>query len=554
MVSETHYLQSILPSLPTEIGAKIRNWCISGGPPNESVFENLVRFLCGAEHSSGASKGIYEQWSEKQATTRTLLSSLTTTPSDKKRARDDDNDELDADSQQSSNKRQRVPPQLTETDTGEPLITLHALSVTSPIRKKVDITIHKNVIKFTNPTTDAVEGSIPVSSMKRAFIVPTRGKSKPHWTVIILSSDIPDRGKPTPGSSTDNQQLIFGTDATCTSNFSTTTYPNATSHNTKLAKGTSTLPSLREFLSHLAIPIIEPTVDVFKSACPGIGGNAGVGGIPGVEAHRAAKPGNLWFSKDGILWGESKPCEFWSVADLISKTEGLRMVGGGRTCSVVLTRRSNSAEDISDDEEDVGEETEFGMIDGKEREGINEWVRNHRHLFGGNHKDKTTSEENPPPVQPTGPLTIRTLMDESDDEDGDFSARVSDLDGSERLSEESSSEEENEGSSEDEHNSGENLSVEEEDEDDEMDPAKHPLLQPGAMPRMSRAALDMVADIVENAFVSPKSEEDELDPAKHSLLQPGARPRVSRAALNKGVDIVENAFVSPKDEEDELDC
>ena len=447
-MASTHYLRSILPSLPTEIASKLRNLCSS--PANESVFENLVRFLSGAEHSPDASKDIYEQWYEKQATTRSVLSSLTPLSNlDKKRPRDEDQmEEEDADSQQSNTKRQRVPPQpeqLAELDSGEPLITLHAVSATSPIRKKVDITIHKNVIKFTNPTTHASEGSsISVSSMKRAFILPTRGKSKPHWTVIILSSDIPERGKPTPGSSSpDNHQLIFGTDATCASNFSITTYPDAMSHNTKLAKGTSTLPSLREFLSHLGIPVIEPTVDVFKSACPGIGSNAGIGGIPGVEAYRAAKAGNLWFSKDGILWGESKPCEFWPVTDLISKTEGLRIVGSGRTCSVILTRKSSSAEDDveEDDEDEVGEETEFGMVDAKEKESINGWVRNHCHLFG-NQRNKMISKEPPPKVQSSGPLTIQTLIGDSDDEDDDFSASVSDLDGSERLSEESSSEDE----------------------------------------------------------------------------------------------------------------
>ena len=503
MASETHYLRSILPSLPTEIALKLRNLCSS--PANESVFENLVRFLSGAEHSPDASKDIYEQWSEKQATTRSVLSNLT--PSlylDKKRPRDEDQMMEDADSQQ-SNKRQRMPaqPEPTELDSGDPLITLHALSATSPIRKKVDITIHKNLIKFTNPTTHALEGSISVSSMKRAFIVPTRGKSKPHWTVIILSSDIPDRGKPTPGSSSDNHQLIFGTDATCASNFSITTYPDAMSHITKLAKGTSTLPSLREFLSHLGIPVIEPTVDVFKSACPGIGSNAGVGGIPGVEAHLAAKAGNLWFSKDGILWGESKPCEFWPVTDLISKTEGLRLVGSGRTCSVILTRKS-SAEDIVDDEEDddVGEETEFGMVDAKEKEGISGWVRDHCHLFG-NQRNKTISKEQLPKVQYNGPLTIQTLAEESDEEDDDFSANVSDLDGSERLSEESSSEDEENGNeNENEHEQGSDADTEDvEDEVGYLDPGKHPLLRPGAMPRMTRAALEMAVGMVENDFV-----------------------------------------------------
>ena len=466
-MDSSHYLRSILPSLPTEIATKLRNLCSS--PANESVFENLVRFLSGAEHSPDASKDIYEQWSEKQATTRSVLSNLTPLSSlDKKRPRGEDRMDEDADSQQ-SNKRQRVPQPdqlIAELESGDPLITLHALSATSPIRKKVDITIHKNVIKFTNPTTQATEGSnISVSSMKRAFILPTRGKPKPHWTVIILSSDIPDRGKPIPGSSSDNHQLIFGTDATCASNFSITTYPDAMSHMTKLAKGTSTLPSLREFLSHLGIPIIEPTVDVFKSACPGIGSNAGVGGIPGVEAYRAAKAGNLWFSKDGILWGESKPCEFWPVTDLISKTEGLRVVGSGRTCSVILTRKS-SAEDIGDDgeDDDVGEETEFGMVDAKEKEGINGWVRDHRHLFG-NQRNKSKSKEQPLKVQSSGPLTIQTLTENSDDEDDDFSASVSDLDGSERLSEESTSEDDEENENESELEDGSDAVAEDLSED-----------------------------------------------------------------------------------------
>jgi len=246
-----------------------------------------------------------------------------------------------------------------------------------------------------------------------------------------------------------------------------------------------------------------------------IGSNAGIGGIPGVEAHHAAKAGNLWFSKDGILWGESKPCEFWPVADLISKTKGLRIAGSGRICSVILTRR-NRAEDIGDDEEDdVGEETEFGMIDAKEIESINEWVRSHRHLFG-NQRNKTISKEDLPKVQPAGPLTIRTLTEESDDEDDDFSASVSDLDGSEGLSEESSSEDDEENENESKHGSvdehGSDVDMEDRgDEDGELDPAKHPLLRPGAMPRMSRAALEMAVDIVENAFVGTAGQEDGED-------------------------------------------
>ena len=116
------------------------------------------------------------------------------------------------------------------------------------------------------------------------------------------------------------------------------------------------------------------------------------------------------------------------------------------------------------------------------------------HLFG-NQRGKTISKEDLPKVQPTGPLTIRTLTDESDDEDDDFSACVSDLDGCEGLSEESSSEDDEENENESKHGSvdehGSDVDMEDRgDEDGELDPAKHPLLRPGAMPPMSLKKFD----------------------------------------------------------------
>jgi hypothetical protein len=46
----------------------------------------------------------------------------------------------------------------------------------------------------------------------------------------------------------------------------------------------------------------------------------------------------------------------------------------------------------------------------------------------------------------------------------------------------------------------------------ELDPAHHPLLRAGAVPRMSKGARDMVVGIVEEAFMgSGGQEEDELD-------------------------------------------
>ncbi|CAA7262680.1 unnamed protein product [Cyclocybe aegerita] len=494
MASEMHYLRAIIPSLPTEIAAKIRSLCVTAA--NESLLENLVRFLAGAGHASDASVGIQEQWSEKQATTRTVLAGLRPTT---KRGREEGGD---TDSQQS--KRQRLSPATAPTNNGPPIFTLHAISATSPVRKKVDITIHENLIALTNPTSRALEASVPLSSIRRAFIVPTRGKSKPHWTVILLSSDVPDKGKPTPGFSSENLQIIFGLDATSASTFNTTTYAAGEPSAHTQPKGTSTLLSIKQFLSHLPIPTIEPSTDVFKSACTGSGSSAGVNGIPGVEAYRAAKAGNLWFSAQGILWGESKPCEFWAVGDLLGKMDGVRIAGAGRSFTVILTRRSTEGEDE--------EESEFGMVDGREREGVNEWVRNHWHLFGRTGSEEEGVSKPKPKVQNLGPMTIRTLQDESDDEDEDFETDVSSLDGSEALSSNENSTSDEGGSDEEDDNNG-NDGVKTED------PAKHPLLRPGAVPKMSKAALEMAVGIIEEDFAMGDSpdehdeleEEDELD-------------------------------------------
>lgn len=517
--SETHYLRFMMPSVPTEMASKIRQLCIQSA--NETLLENLVRFLIGAPHSQDASEDLRRQWTEKQNTTRSILSSLN--PSNRKRTRSDDESDIMTDHQLS--KRQRLTASSHETETpkdlGEPVFTLNSISTTSPVRKKVDITVHKNAIVFTNPSTKATEASVPVSCLNRTFIIPTRGKSKPHWTVILLSSDIPDnpKTKPPAGSMpSENQQIIFGLDANTTAAFTTTSYENNdTANSQKHAKNSPTLPHIQTFLSHLNLPVIFPSASTFKSACGGAlsGSSASVGGIPGIEAYRAAKAGNLWFSEEGILWGESKPCEFWAMKDLIGREDGVKIVGAGKTCTVVLTRRL-AKKDEENEGEDVGEEMEFGMVDSKEREPINAWVRNHRHLFGtdgessldgkGKGKEKEVVK---PKSLPGGPLTIRNLPDDSDDSDEEFVDGVSDLDGSEGTSDESSHDSNSDESDTDREEDNDALN----DDEEELDPAHHPLLRAGALPRMSKNVRNMVVGIVEEAFMGDpgRQEEDEED-------------------------------------------
>ncbi|KAF9007032.1 histone chaperone Rttp106-like-domain-containing protein [Cyathus striatus] len=485
--------------------SKLRTIC-NADAQAESILENFVRLIHGAECSSDSSSTLRDEWSVKQKTVRRVLNGLLSVNSDGKRPRDEDMSLVDG----QNAKRPRLSPPKDSAEDGQPLFTLHSISTTSPVRKKVDVTVHKSVIKMVNPSNQMLEAVVPLTAVRRAFLIPTRGKSKAHWTVVLLSTDIPNRGKASSASAQENPQVIFGLDATTASPLNITTYDaNGTPKTDIVPKGEAALPSIRTFLSHLGVEILEPCTDVFKSACVGAGNSAMSTGIPGIEAYRAAKAGSLWFMKEGILWGESKPCEFWSVEDLLGKSEGLRMIGSsGRTCTVILTRKNNS--DSNDDEdEDIGEETEFGMVDAREKEGINDWVRKHQHLFGKKNAVKDAKQKGLP-------LTIKQLGDESDASDEDFMIDSDELDysGSELSSdeEENGSDSGSDGDGEDAENS--EASGEDVDEEEELDPKHHPLLKAGTMPRMSRAAIDMAVGLVSQDLMGdePMSEaEDELE-------------------------------------------
>lgn len=454
-----------------------------------------------------ASAQTQQVWTTKQFEARKAIDALNPS-SIHKRAREDD----DAAEPQNGAKRQKVPDTLSAED-NPPLFCLHAISATSPVRKKVDITVHKSTITFTHPTTHAVEAVIPRSSLRRSFLVPTRGKQKPHWTVILLSSDAPERGKQTKDS---NPQVIFGLDATTSAAMSTTVYsPSSEPTKTTLAKGTEVLPSLRQFLAHVDLKLMQPTPEIFRSACAGnFGASASNGGVPGVEAYRAAKPGSLWFMKEGILWGEAKPCEFWAVEDLLGKEHGLKMISAtGRTCSVILSRKDTQVLEGDDSGEDIGIETEFGMVDGKEREGINEWVRQYRNAFG---KKPAQNGQASGSGLVTGVATTiaTTQLDESDASDESFNDADTDDGGS--TSSVSSDDEEghvSDAGSGAESKEGEETDGEGEDEDEEdLRPENHPLMRPGAMPKMSRAAIEAVVGMVNDDLMGGSSDgEDELE-------------------------------------------
>lgn len=420
-------------------------------------------------------------------------------------------------------KRQKT----TQDDTDDPpLFTIPAVSTTSPIRKKVNVTVHARSIRFTHPTTRVLESSIPLASITRTFLLPTRGKTKGHWTVVLLPTDVPDKTKTSTPSA---QQVIFGLDALSASTFETTSYSSGTSTTTTVSKGGETVTSVRKFLSYISAPLLEPSATVFRSACATAKSGEGAAGI---NAYLSAKAGTLWFFDTGILWGESKPCEFWVVSDLVIK-DGVRLISAtGRTCSVILTRKSDASNGsgVVDDHDADAEvvETEFSMVDGREQDPIHAWARNRKHLFGkrpamcsaspsrlalANH-DNYNNEETRPRHVPNG--TVKgPAWDDSDSDDGDFevsssedlehSATDSDSDGGEGgvgTGDENCSQTQESGDE----------SEEAEGEEEELQEAHHPLLWPGAMPRISKAAIDMAVDMVQDDFADDASdEEDELE-------------------------------------------
>jgi hypothetical protein len=388
-----------------------------------------------------------------------------------------------------------------------PIYTLHALSVSSPVRKKLDITVHAKTLRVGNL-------SFPLAAVKRAFLLPTRGKVKPHWTVMLLSSDVPVRaakGAAPPA----NFQVIFGVDAEPATTLTTTAHPApAVTH----AKGVASRAHLLAFLQHLPVDVFEPSANVFAPAA--------AGGALGLAAYQGAKEGTLWLLASGVL-GEHKPAEFWPLADLDAPEgdfDAVRLQSAtGRTCSVFVRRKRTGEE-----EGEEGEETEFGMVDGREQDGIRAWVRRFRGKFGMGEDE--VAKVNGRAVDKMGGMSARLKegvgkekekdavtgmeVDEGDsDSDSNFEVSSSNYDSGSPSSSSDEDEEGKGGSDKEEDGSGSEGDDEEggggSDEEEELDPARHPMLRPGALPRMSKAAMDLAADMVLGDLMSRPTAEDE---------------------------------------------
>ncbi|KAJ3479790.1 hypothetical protein NLI96_g8813 [Meripilus lineatus] len=503
------YMEALGKALPAEYRSQLD----ALSEDARTTLEIAVSFSTGGPCPIEASNEVRKQWSASQPAFLGTLEKLHVAKPSSKRVREED-----------GSPEETSPKKPKSDDDDIPLFTLHSVSVTSPVRKKVNITVRKSTIHFTNPTSGALESSVFISALKRAFLIPTRGKTKPHWTVIISSSDVPftTTGKASSSGSKDDQpQVVFGSDAT-PPNVTITDHTSGSSDPTTHPKGTPIVDHLRTFLSHLPFPTLEPSEGVFRSALSSSSAHGGI--VAGVDGFRGAKSGTLWFFDQGVLW-DARPSEFWALSDLVGGSrkgkeravdvdlggaEGVRTISAtGRSCSVILRRKLPPRDAAEEDEEEevVGEEgidTDIGMVDGKEQEVIARWVKKYRPLFG----IEQTTENGTKQPHPNED-------DDSDEDDSDF-VGDSESDGGSATSD--SSESDGEGGGRDDDGSGgeeDHSAVESGDEMevDSLDPKRHPLMRPGAVPRMSKAAIEAAVGMVQEAFVGPSGgdEEDEID-------------------------------------------
>jgi hypothetical protein len=485
------FLTAVLASLPIDYASRLKELCRSS-TDTESLLDIFFSFIAGGECPPDASSATRSEWTTKQR----ALSEMLNFPN-LKRPRGLEPEEAGKRTEQ---KRPRITQDIHD-ENDPPLLTIHSVSVTSPIRKKVDITVRKLSLTFANSATNTVEASIQRSSLARAFLFPTRGKSKPHWTVVLLSSDVQSPRKGGANGIETNMQVAFGIEATAALTVSTFTDPAGPSV-TNHPKGSETLSSLRNFLSYLSLPVFEPSKSSFRSAI--------AKDSSGMDAYLGAKAGTLWFLNEGILW-EGKPCEFWALRDLASGQDAIRLVSAtGRMCSVVIKRKGHRSEEDDDSDDDGKSETVFSMVDGKEQEGIRAWSKEKSHLFGvkealSSPKGKSRASDAVPPEG-----------DDSDAEDSSF-ATVSSDSGS-PTSDSSESEQSAEDAEESAEEDGGDDDETHESIEDELKPENHPLMRPGAMPRMSKAAMDMVVGIIEDDLMTAtgnhdheSEEQDELE-------------------------------------------
>ncbi|KAH9027519.1 hypothetical protein EDB83DRAFT_2230224 [Lactarius deliciosus] len=502
---DTPYLDALLDAVPDDaIPLDLKTASTSHSVPK--FVDAALRLASGGSSRQDDDARLRDAWPQIQASLQHALHALGSPHVHAKRKRSPSPSPAQA---PPTNKK----PKHEEEEDGEedpPHLTLHALSATAPVRHKVDITLHARSLRLAHATTGVLVARCPRAALTRAFLLPTRSRATgaPQWTALLLAGDTPTAA-PSAASRKNNGAGAGGVPH-LTSHRSTSTSVASTS----ASSSSSLLPTPstpHQALLSLLSSVSTSTPTTGTGTCPALklvqierGAR-----LAGITAFRGARETSLWFLDGAGILADTRPAEFWVLADLARGDAGVRVLSAtGRTCTVILTRCPPPHTTEGSEEDDEGEETEFQMIDGKEREGIMEWVRKHKSAFGI------------AVAQGAGTSTgIEGGVARGDsDSDSDFeqeSGGGSD-DGSPSSSGSSSGPGEHEGGEESDNESGADEgaedSAEAESDDDEgddeeiveLDPKRHPLLRAaaaGAIPKMSRAAVDAAVGLVVDDLV-----------------------------------------------------
>jgi len=513
-------LKDILSS-NASLNAGIRN--LEANPDSASTVEAILLLCAGAPCPSWVvPQPLPDEWNA--ARTR-LLSAFESVAPDQvaslKRPR-----ELEASITATAKK-----PKLIDDADDPPIFTLHGISFTSPIRKKADITVRRTTLRFTDPKdpTSNLCDPIPIRTFRHGFIVSTPGKTKPHWTAIILPE------------APNDQSIIFGCDATVTTSQNTTKYPSPPQSH---AKGTPTKTLIHSLFAYFPsgpdglVDLYEPKPTDFQSA---------LGCGQSIDAYIGAKDGHLYFFSNGILWGEKKPCLWFPLEDIVDIHTGM---SSGRSFTLYISTKpksqvgvSNVAGKAEDADDEPPEMHDFSLIDSKEESPVRKWITNHKQQFAtqpsknalpdgvGGRSSATSAKEQgkasgkTAAARTAGPVRlVDAAFNESDSEDQDF-ASDSNSDSSNYSSSSSASGDVGSGDDGDDGGDGGDGDSDMEDVEDH---------KPGRAGAGDRSSDEEMAEAV-----------DEIGEGDQRIPVP-AGMKVSAAALAEAKNMVEEAFGIPR--------
>ena len=527
------YLDALITAIPNDtIPPEITASSSQGAGahrPYSQFIDTALRLVSGGPARPDDAPHIRDAWLEIQASVQSALHALHTSSSSSqqqpaKRKHSTSSPSTTNKNNNDNNKKIRYEDGGDDED-DVPQLTLHAISATAPVRHKVDITLHARTLRLAHSTTGAQTARCARTALSHVFLLPTRARSSGalQWTALLLAGDKPAPPAPRGGARSKEAKATpavrFELACSVPDSSSPATIPRMTAHaptssSTPASQGTS---NAREAVFTLLSSTIAGTPVALTTVERGAP-------LAGITAFRGVRECSLWFFGEdanagaGIL-ADGRPAEFWALEDLAQGEAGVRVrTATGRTCSVVLMRRSGNdcAGEPGGEEEEEGEETEFQMIDGKEREGILEWVRRHRGAF---EMGKIRGKDDKAPLRDAAngkgkETETETGKDgrEDSDSDSDFEASgesdggsPSSGSGSDSDGDEDEDEDEDEDGPRSEGGSGggddDSESGGEGDDDEENmmeldDPKHHPLLRAGALPKMSRAAMDAAVELV----------------------------------------------------------